>query len=65
MLTLKVWVDFGGIEYVALRSHGGLHGSSDLSWVLKDEMTNIPLARELHSLEGKYISGSQGQRAGN
>lgn len=29
------------------------------------EMTNIPLARELHSLEGKYISGSQGQRAGN
>lgn len=29
------------------------------------EMTNIPLARELHSLEEKYIPGSQKQRGGS
>lgn len=29
------------------------------------EMTNIPLAHELHSLEEKYIPGSQGHRAGS
>lgn len=53
-------------SYFVTRRWGGCVGKMNpVLEIFVHEMTNIPLARELHSLEEKYIPGSQGHRAGS
>ena len=53
-------------RYFLTRRWGGCAGKMNpVLGIFVCETTNTPLARELHSLEEKYIPGSQRQRGGS